>query len=194
MGAQGWASALWAMVIHAGAHWAAGVRMHAHCTRPPTHPYTHTRACTHRHAHLNTQTHACTHPMHTHTHTLACVLTGNGSMVGAIMGSTKQEPHTVGKPSEFMLENIATTFKLERSEICMVRGNAPPVGSIVRTIRQCGRIRDLGVQGAGSRVLHVLKQAFSALHGSCWMGGECEEVGCSTRLKKRTFSGSSSCL
>ena len=36
------------------------------------------------------------------------------------MGSTKREPLTVGKPSEFMLEDIANTFKLDRSEICMV--------------------------------------------------------------------------
>jgi len=39
-------------------------------------------------------------------------------MVGAIMGSTKQEPNTVGKPSGFMLENIANTFKLNRDEVC----------------------------------------------------------------------------
>jgi len=45
---------------------------------------------------------------------------GNGSMVGAIMGSTKREPNTVGKPSGFMLENIANTFKLQKDEICMV--------------------------------------------------------------------------
>ena len=35
-------------------------------------------------------------------------------------GSTKQEPIVVGKPAEFMLANIADTFKLERSQICMV--------------------------------------------------------------------------
>jgi phosphoglycolate phosphatase len=41
-------------------------------------------------------------------------------MVGAIVGSTKREPHVVGKPSDFMLENIANTFNLQRSQICMV--------------------------------------------------------------------------
>ncbi len=41
-------------------------------------------------------------------------------MVGAIVGSTKREPLVVGKPSEIMLENIANTFKLQRSQICMV--------------------------------------------------------------------------
>jgi phosphoglycolate phosphatase len=41
-------------------------------------------------------------------------------MVGAIVGSTKREPHVVGKPSDFMLENIASTFNLQRSQICMV--------------------------------------------------------------------------
>ena len=41
-------------------------------------------------------------------------------MVGAILGSTKKEPLVVGKPSDFMLENIATTFNLKRDEICMV--------------------------------------------------------------------------
>eukprot|EP00195_Chlamydomonas_chlamydogama_P006369 CAMPEP_0202895598 /NCGR_PEP_ID=MMETSP1392-20130828/4751_1 /ASSEMBLY_ACC=CAM_ASM_000868 /TAXON_ID=225041 /ORGANISM="Chlamydomonas chlamydogama, Strain SAG 11-48b" /LENGTH=333 /DNA_ID=CAMNT_0049580647 /DNA_START=200 /DNA_END=1202 /DNA_ORIENTATION=- len=45
---------------------------------------------------------------------------GNGSMVGAIVGSTKREPTVVGKPSGFMLDNIANTFKLQREQICMV--------------------------------------------------------------------------
>ena len=45
---------------------------------------------------------------------------GNGSMVGAIVGSCKREPIVVGKPSDFMLDNIATTFKLNKSQICMV--------------------------------------------------------------------------
>eukprot|EP00879_Flechtneria_rotunda_P009820 GHRR01010270.1.p1 GENE.GHRR01010270.1~~GHRR01010270.1.p1 ORF type:complete len:342 (+),score=115.80 GHRR01010270.1:148-1173(+) len=45
---------------------------------------------------------------------------GNGSMVGAIRGSTKREPVTVGKPAEFMLDNIAKTFGLQRQQICMV--------------------------------------------------------------------------
>lgn len=45
---------------------------------------------------------------------------GNGSMVGAIKGSTKREPTVVGKPAEFMLGNIATQFGLKREQICMV--------------------------------------------------------------------------
>ena len=45
---------------------------------------------------------------------------GNGSMVGAIMGSTKKEPLTVGKPNGFMLENIAKQFGLKPDQICMV--------------------------------------------------------------------------
>ncbi|KAG1674279.1 hypothetical protein FOA52_013468 [Chlamydomonas sp. UWO 241] len=45
---------------------------------------------------------------------------GNGSMVGAIVGSCKREPIVVGKPSAFMLDNIASTLGLERDEICMV--------------------------------------------------------------------------
>ncbi|CAL5218445.1 g126 [Coccomyxa viridis] len=45
---------------------------------------------------------------------------GNGSMVGAIKGSTKREPTVVGKPAEFMLANIAETFGLRRNQICMV--------------------------------------------------------------------------
>lgn len=45
---------------------------------------------------------------------------GNGSMVGAIKGSTKQEPTVMGKPSEFMLANIADKFGLRRDQICMV--------------------------------------------------------------------------
>jgi phosphoglycolate phosphatase len=45
---------------------------------------------------------------------------GNGSMVGAIVGSTKREPHVVGKPSDFMLKNIAAQFSLKPEQICMV--------------------------------------------------------------------------
>lgn len=45
---------------------------------------------------------------------------GNGSMVGAIKGSTKKEPIVVGKPSYFMLDNIATQFGLNKDQICMV--------------------------------------------------------------------------
>ena len=41
-------------------------------------------------------------------------------MVGAIVGSCKREPHVVGKPSDFMLDNIATTFNLKKEQICMV--------------------------------------------------------------------------
>ena len=37
-----------------------------------------------------------------------------------LAGSTKKEPTVVGKPAEFMLANIADTFKLERHQICMV--------------------------------------------------------------------------
>lgn len=57
---------------------------------------------------------------HTHAHACPCSRAGNGSMVGAIVGSTKREPLVVGKPSDFMLDNIANTFKLQRSQICMV--------------------------------------------------------------------------
>lgn len=32
----------------------------------------------------------------------------------------KRDPIVVGKPEEFMLANIAETFKLERNQICMV--------------------------------------------------------------------------
>lgn len=45
---------------------------------------------------------------------------GNGSMVGAIAGSSGKEPNTVGKPSTFMLDDIAETFNLDKSQICMV--------------------------------------------------------------------------
>merc|ERR1712087_996342 len=45
---------------------------------------------------------------------------GNGSMVGAIAGSAAREPYTVGKPSTFMLDDIADQFQIDKSEICMV--------------------------------------------------------------------------
>ena len=35
-------------------------------------------------------------------------------------GCTKKEPIVVGKPAEFMLENIANAFGMERRQICMV--------------------------------------------------------------------------
>jgi phosphoglycolate phosphatase len=40
--------------------------------------------------------------------------------VGAIKGSTKREPTVVGKPEGFMLQNIASNFGLQPSQICMV--------------------------------------------------------------------------
>ncbi|EFJ42912.1 hypothetical protein VOLCADRAFT_107008 [Volvox carteri f. nagariensis] len=45
---------------------------------------------------------------------------GNGSMVGAIVGSTKREPTVVGKPSDFMLKNISASLGLRPDQICMV--------------------------------------------------------------------------
>ncbi|TVU48903.1 hypothetical protein EJB05_00187 [Eragrostis curvula] len=45
---------------------------------------------------------------------------GGGSMVGAILGSTKQEPVVVGKPSTFMMDYIAKKFGITTSQICMV--------------------------------------------------------------------------
>lgn len=41
-------------------------------------------------------------------------------MVGAIKGSTKQEPTVVGKPSMFMLDYICKQFGIQRNEITMV--------------------------------------------------------------------------
>merc|ERR1711920_169801 len=45
---------------------------------------------------------------------------GNGSMVGAIKGSTQQEPTVVGKPAPFMLDYMTDKFGVAREEICMV--------------------------------------------------------------------------
>eukprot|EP00244_Chara_vulgaris_P010673 TRINITY_DN498_c0_g1_i2.p1 TRINITY_DN498_c0_g1~~TRINITY_DN498_c0_g1_i2.p1 ORF type:complete len:387 (-),score=71.60 TRINITY_DN498_c0_g1_i2:345-1505(-) len=45
---------------------------------------------------------------------------GNGSMVGAILGSTKREPHVVGKPSTFMMDWMSERFGIKKSQICMV--------------------------------------------------------------------------
>lgn len=45
---------------------------------------------------------------------------GNGSMVGAIKGSTKREPTVVGKPAPFMLDYIADKFSIRKDQICMV--------------------------------------------------------------------------
>lgn len=36
------------------------------------------------------------------------LLSGGGSMVGAISGSTQREPLVVGKPSTFMMDYLAT--------------------------------------------------------------------------------------
>jgi hypothetical protein len=43
-------------------------------------------------------------PCSNHEH-LPC--SGGGSMVGAVLGSTKQEPLVVGKPSTFMMDYLA---------------------------------------------------------------------------------------
>lgn len=45
---------------------------------------------------------------------------GGGSMVGALYGSTKQEPLVVGKPSTFMMDYLANEFSIQKSQICMV--------------------------------------------------------------------------
>lgn len=45
---------------------------------------------------------------------------GNGSMVGCIKGCTGKEPIVVGKPSGFMMDNIAQTFHIPKQRICMV--------------------------------------------------------------------------
>ena len=45
---------------------------------------------------------------------------GNGSMVGAIKGSTKREPIVVGKPAAFMLDYIANKFNIRKDQITMV--------------------------------------------------------------------------
>lgn len=45
---------------------------------------------------------------------------GNGSMVGAIKGSTKREPVVVGKPAAFMLDYIANKFNIRKDQITMV--------------------------------------------------------------------------
>ncbi|XP_009630369.1 phosphoglycolate phosphatase 1A, chloroplastic [Nicotiana tabacum] len=45
---------------------------------------------------------------------------GGGSMVGAILGSTKREPLVVGKPSTFMMDYLANEFNIQKSQICMV--------------------------------------------------------------------------
>ncbi len=51
---------------------------------------------------------------------------GNGSMVGAIVGSCKREPLVVGKPSDFMLDNIAKANNLQRSQVRVRRGVLRP--------------------------------------------------------------------
>ncbi|XP_020584206.1 phosphoglycolate phosphatase 1B, chloroplastic-like [Phalaenopsis equestris] len=45
---------------------------------------------------------------------------GGGSMVGAIYGSTRQEPTVVGKPSTFMMDYLSQKFGILKSQICMV--------------------------------------------------------------------------
>ena len=45
---------------------------------------------------------------------------GNGSMVSCIKGCTNLEPVVVGKPSGFMLDNIASKFGINKSKILMV--------------------------------------------------------------------------
>ena len=52
-----------------------------------------------------------------------CFLKGNmmtPKLQTLLAGAVKRDPIVVGKPEEFMLANIAETFKLERHQICMV--------------------------------------------------------------------------
>nr|XP_016433186.1 PREDICTED: phosphoglycolate phosphatase 1B, chloroplastic-like [Nicotiana tabacum] len=53
-------------------------------------------------------------------HCCCSVASGGGSMVGAILGSTKREPLVVGKPSTFMMDYLANEFNIQKSQICMV--------------------------------------------------------------------------
>ncbi|MBA0824903.1 hypothetical protein Goarm_021538 [Gossypium armourianum] len=48
------------------------------------------------------------------------LISGGGSMVGAICGSTQREPLVVGKPSTFMMDYLANKFGILKSQICMV--------------------------------------------------------------------------
>lgn len=45
----------------------------------------------------------------------ACLklISGGGSMVGAIAGSTQREPLVVGKPSTFMMDYLASKYDLK---------------------------------------------------------------------------------
>lgn len=45
---------------------------------------------------------------------------GNGSMVGAIRGCTRQEPTVVGKPSPLMIQYLESKYGIDRKRICMV--------------------------------------------------------------------------
>lgn len=45
---------------------------------------------------------------------------GNGSMVGALRGSSQREPTVVGKPAAFMLDYIASKFGVRTDQMCMV--------------------------------------------------------------------------
>jgi phosphoglycolate phosphatase len=47
-------------------------------------------------------------------------MSGGGSMVNAISGSTQREPLVVGKPSTFMMDYLANKFGILKSQICMV--------------------------------------------------------------------------
>jgi phosphoglycolate phosphatase-like HAD superfamily hydrolase len=79
-------------------------------------------------------------------------------MVGAIVGSCKREPTTVGKPSGFMLDNIASTLGLERDEICMV-------GDRLDTDIMFGK-------NGGLRTALVLSGALMGVMGLCAGGSE----------------------
>mmetsp|Transcript_139322 Transcript_139322/g.242225 ORF Transcript_139322/g.242225 Transcript_139322/m.242225 type:complete len:307 (-) Transcript_139322:204-1124(-) len=45
---------------------------------------------------------------------------GAGAMVGSIKGCTGLEPTVVGKPSSFMMDDIAGKLRIDKSRICMV--------------------------------------------------------------------------
>lgn len=64
------------------------------------------------------------HPSGRPTHPTAAINSTPTLIIASISprcaGSTKREPTVVGKPAEFMLENIATKFGLRREQVTSV--------------------------------------------------------------------------
>jgi ribonucleotide monophosphatase NagD (HAD superfamily) len=60
------------------------------------------------------------------------LIAGGGSMVGAIRGSTQQEPLVVGKPSTFMMDYLSNKYDNQAKSIHFKKLSFTRIFSVLR--------------------------------------------------------------